>query len=273
MARTFGFLRALNVGGHTVPMARLKELFEELELGSVETFLASGNVTFDAGKAEPARLQRRIEAHLHQALGYEVHTFLRSELELASLVQGCPFSEAEVKAATALNVILLQAPLRPEAEARLRTLSVGVDRLQAAGREVWWLHAVKQVNGTIICANIHLLFWLSLVPFTTAWMGDNHFAALPVAVYGVVLFGAGTAYFLLTRSLVHHHGQASLLHSAVGTDLKTKVSTAIVLVAIPLAFLNRWVAFGLYWVVTLSWLVPDRRIERLVGDAEGEPSA
>ena len=148
MARTFGFLRALNVGGHTVPMARLKELFEELELGSVETFLDSGNVTFDAGKAEPARLQRRIEAHLHQALGYEVHTFLRSELELASLVQGCPFSEAEVKAATALNVILLQAPLRPEAEARLRALSVGVDRLQAAGREVWWLCAVKQSEST-----------------------------------------------------------------------------------------------------------------------------
>ena len=133
--------------------------------------------------------------------------------------------------------------------------------------------AVKRVNGTILWANIHLLFWLSLVPFTTAWMGDNHFAALPVAVYGVVLSGAGTAYFLLTRSLVHHHGQASLLHSAVGTDLKTKVSTAIVLVATPLAFLNRWVAFGLYWVVTLSWLVPDRRIERLVGDAKGEPSA
>ena len=129
-------------------MARLKELFEELELGGVETFLASGNVTFDAGKAEPASLQRRIEAHLHKALGYEVYTFLRSEQELVSLVKGCPFSEAEVKAAAALNVILLQAPLPPESEARLGKLNSGPDRLQATGREVWWLCAVKQSEST-----------------------------------------------------------------------------------------------------------------------------
>ena len=134
-------------------------------------------------------------------------------------------------------------------------------------------HAVKQVNGTILWANIHLLFWLSLVPFTTAWMGDNHFANLTVAVYGVVLFMAGTAYFLLTRSLVHHHGQHSLLRSAVGTDVKTKVSMAILVLAIPLAFVNRWVAFGLYWAVVLTWLVPDRRIEKLMTDVEVEPSA
>jgi uncharacterized membrane protein len=134
-------------------------------------------------------------------------------------------------------------------------------------------HAVKQVNGKILWANIHLLFWLSLVPFTTAWMGDNHFATLPVAAYGVVLFMAGTAYFLLTRSLVHHHGQNSLLRSAVGTDVKTKVSMVIVIVAIPLAFLNRWLAFGLYWLVIVPWLVPDRRIEKVMLQAEAEPSA
>ena len=148
MTRTFAFLRALNVGGHTVPMARLKELFDALGCHGVETFLASGNVVFEAGKSEPAKLQARIEAHLHKALGYEVHTFLRSEAELAALVQGCPFSEAEVEAATALNVILLQAPLPPEAGARLGALNSDIDRFQSVGREVWWLCAVKQSEST-----------------------------------------------------------------------------------------------------------------------------
>ena len=148
MTHIFAFLRALNVGGHTVPMTRLKELFEELGLGSVETFLASGNVAFEAGKAEPTKLQARIEAHLHQTLGYEVHTFLRSEADLAALVQGCPFSLAEVEAATALNVVLLKAPLPPEAEARLQTLASQVDRFQARGRDVWWLCALKQSEST-----------------------------------------------------------------------------------------------------------------------------
>ena len=133
--------------------------------------------------------------------------------------------------------------------------------------------AVKRVNGTILWANIHLLFWLSLVPFTTAWMGDNHFATIPVALYGLVNLGAGTAYFLLTRSLVRHHGQESLLRAAVGSDLKTKVSMALAALAFPLAFVNRWVAFGLYWVVVLTWLVPDRRIEKLMAEAEGGASA
>ena len=132
---------------------------------------------------------------------------------------------------------------------------------------------MKRVNGTILWANIHLLFWLSLVPFTTAWMGDNHFATIPVALYGLVNLGAGTAYFLLTRSLVRHHGQESLLRAAVGSDLKTKVSMALAALAFPLAFVNRWVAFGLYWVVVLTWLVPDRRIEKLMAEAEGGASA
>ena len=144
MPKTFAFLRAINVGGHTVTMARLKELFEELGLREVETFITSGNVIFDGGPTKEEVLQRRIESHLHKALGYEVATFLRSERELPALVQGCPFEESEVSAASALNVALLQAPLTLEAEARLQTLGTEVDTFRAAGREVWWLCQVKQ---------------------------------------------------------------------------------------------------------------------------------
>ncbi len=148
MSRTFAFLRAINVGGHTVTMARLKELFEELGLRNVETFLASGNVIFDGGKAKEAALQKKLEEHLHAALGYEVATFLRSEKQLAALAQGCPFSEAERAGAVALNVALLQAPLTVEAEGRQRGLRTEVDAFRAAGREVWWLCFVKQSEST-----------------------------------------------------------------------------------------------------------------------------
>jgi uncharacterized protein (DUF1697 family) len=148
MSRTFAFLRAINVGGHTVTMARLKELLEELGLRNVETFLASGNVSFDGGKAKEAALQKKLEEHLHAALGYEVATFLRSEKELAALVQGCPFSDAERAGAVALNVALLQGPLPAEAGAHLQSLRTEVDAFRAAGREVWWLCFVKQSEST-----------------------------------------------------------------------------------------------------------------------------
>jgi uncharacterized membrane protein len=126
------------------------------------------------------------------------------------------------------------------------------------------LHAVKKVNGPILWANTHLLFWLSLVPFATAWMGENHFAARPVALYGGVLFMAGLAYYLLSQCLIHFHGEGSVLGAAVGSDFKGKVSIAIYAAAILLSFLNRWIGFGLYWVVAVIWLVPDRRIERVI---------
>ena len=128
------------------------------------------------------------------------------------------------------------------------------------------LHAVKKVNGPILWANTHLLFWLSLVPFATAWMGENQFAAGPVALYGCVLFMAGLAYYLLSQCLIHYHKEGSLLGSAVGSDLKGKVSIAIYALAILLSFANRWAGFGLYWVVALMWLVPDRRIERVISE-------
>ena len=109
---------------------------------------------------------------------------------------------------------------------------------------------------------MHLLFWLSLIPFVTAWVGENNFAAWPVAFYGIVLVLAAIAYFILTRTLIALHGKESVLATAVGRDFKGKVSVAICLVAIPLAFVDAWLAGGLYVVVAILWLVPDRRIEK-----------
>ncbi|MGH9927607.1 MAG: TMEM175 family protein [Pyrinomonadaceae bacterium] len=124
------------------------------------------------------------------------------------------------------------------------------------------LHAVEHVNGRILWANLHLLFWLSLVPFGTAWMGENHFSPVPVAVYGIVLLAASIAYYILTRALIALHGGKSTLATAVGRDFKGQLSTFIILVAIPLALVKWWLAFALYVIVAIMWLVPDRRIER-----------
>ena len=123
------------------------------------------------------------------------------------------------------------------------------------------LQAITHVDGRILWANLHLLFWLSLIPFVTGWMGENHFAAWPVALYGMVLLCAGIAYFVLTHALIALHGRDSLLATAVGRDVKGIVTGMIYLVAIPLAFVTSWVAGGLYVLVAIIWLVPDRRIE------------
>jgi len=123
------------------------------------------------------------------------------------------------------------------------------------------LQAVDKVDGRVLWANLHLLFWLSLIPFVTAWMGENNFAAWPVALYGVNLVLAAVAYFILTRALIAAHGRESILATAVGRDVKGKVSVVIYVIAIPLAFLSPWLAGGLYVLVAVIWLVPDRRIE------------
>src|SRR5205823_5609864 len=122
------------------------------------------------------------------------------------------------------------------------------------------LHAAERVNGTILWANLHLLFWLSLVPVTTGWWGESSFAALPTAVYGVVLVMAGFAYTLLQRSIIAHHGPDSRLAVAVGSDFKGKLSLGCYLAAIPLAFVHPALAAALYVFVAGLWLVPDRRI-------------
>lgn len=123
------------------------------------------------------------------------------------------------------------------------------------------LQAVEKVDGRVLWANLHLLFWLSLIPFVTAWMGETSFAAWPVALYGVNLVLAAVAYFILVRALIAVHGHDSVLATAVGRDFKGKVSVVIYLVAIPLAFLSPWLAGLLYVSVAVIWLVPDRRIE------------
>jgi len=133
------------------------------------------------------------------------------------------------------------------------------------------LHAARQVNGRILWANLHLLFWLSLVPFTTNWMGENPRVAVPVAIYGFVLLMAGVAYFILSRTLIAHHGTDSALALAVGCDFKGRLSVGLYAVAIPAAFLSTWLALGLYVVVALMWLVPDRRFERPSAPRDASP--
>ena len=128
------------------------------------------------------------------------------------------------------------------------------------------LQAVERVNGRVLWANVHLLFWLSLVPFVTAWMGENEFAEWPVAVYGIVLVYAGIAYFILSRALIALHGRDSVLAAAVQQDIKGKASVVIYMIAIPLAFVSTWLAGGLYVLVAVIWLVPDRRIENVLAD-------
>ena len=122
-------------------------------------------------------------------------------------------------------------------------------------------HTVDGVNGRILWANQHLLFWLSLIPFVTGWMGENHFAPLPTAVYGFVLLMAAVAFTILQNILVAAQGPGSRLAEALGGDTKGKVSLALYLSAIPLAFVNEWISDALYVVVALIWLVPDPRIE------------
>ena len=124
--------------------------------------------------------------------------------------------------------------------------------------------AIERVNGRILWANIHLLFWLSLIPFVTGWMAENNFASLPVALYGVVLLLDAVAYFILTLALKAHHDKDSRLVLALGNDFKGKISVVIYVIAIAVAFLNSLLAAALYVVVALIWLVPDKRFERVI---------
>ena len=126
------------------------------------------------------------------------------------------------------------------------------------------LQAARHVNGSILWANLHLLFWLSLVPFVTSWMGENRFAPWPVALYGIVLFFAGFAYFILTKTLIARHGRDSVLATALGSDLKEKVSVILYALAIPLSFVNSLYACALYIFIAVMWLIPDRRIEKVM---------
>jgi uncharacterized membrane protein len=131
------------------------------------------------------------------------------------------------------------------------------------------LHAADRVDGSILWANLHLMFWLSLVPFATGWMGESHIAPLPTALYGAVLLGAGIAYLILQNTIIAKQGRNSRLAAALGRDVKGKLSAILYAFAISLAFVNTWLSAGIYVFVALLWLIPDRRIESKLIDRNG----
>ena len=135
------------------------------------------------------------------------------------------------------------------------------------------LYVTEHINGAILWANMHLLFWLSLIPFATGWMGENHFATLPTAVYGCVMLAAAVAYYLLQRLIIKQQGANSKLKAAVGRDVKGKLSPLLYVAAIIMAFVNQWVSDALYVLVALMWLIPDRRIEAKVEERHAEEHA
>ena len=130
------------------------------------------------------------------------------------------------------------------------------------------LHSTMHVSAGILWANLNLLFWLSLFPFATGWVGENHFAPTPTAAYGVVLLMAGVAYYILQLAIIARHGPQSLLVRALGRDFKGKVSVLLYVAAIPLAFVSPWISSAVYVLVALWWLIPDRRIERVLAKSE-----
>jgi uncharacterized membrane protein len=179
------------------------------------------------------------------------------------------FSDGVLAIIITIMVIELHPPHEPTLEALRQVWPVLLSYvLSFFFLGIYWnnhhhlLQAVSQVNGRILWANLHLLFWLSLVPFTTNWVGDTHFAPVPAAVYGAVLLMAGVAYFLLTGALIRQHGKASALAAVVGRTSKEKLSVLLYAIAIPLALRVPGVAFAIYGLVALVWLIPDRRIER-----------
>ncbi len=181
------------------------------------------------------------------------------------------FSDAVLAILITIMVLELKAPLGADWAALSPIWAVFLSYvLSFLYLAIYWnnhhhlLQAVHHVDGRVLWANLHLLFWLSLIPFVTGWVGENRFATWPVSFYGLVLLLAAIAYFILVRALIALHGSASTLAVAVGSDFKGKISVVVYLVAAPLAFLSSWLAFGLYVLVAVLWLVPDRRIEKTI---------
>jgi uncharacterized membrane protein len=181
------------------------------------------------------------------------------------------FSDGVIAILITIMVLELKTPSQPTLAALLPLAPVFLSyTLSFVFLGIYWnnhhhlFQASRQVNGGVLWANLHLLFWLSLIPFVTGWMGENHFAPLPVALYGVLLLLAALAYFILVRALLSLHGEESTLATALGRDFKGKLSLVIYATAVPLAFLVTWLAFGLYVLVAVIWLVPDPRIERII---------
>jgi uncharacterized membrane protein len=185
------------------------------------------------------------------------------------------FSDGVIAILITIMVLELKVPHSSKADALGDLLPVFLTYLLSfVNIGIYWnnhhhlLMATKRVNGAVLWANLHLLFWLSLFPFCTGWMGENHFDKLPTAVYGVVLVCAALAYFVLVRTILAAQGpDESMLAEAIGNDTKGKISPALYAIAIPLAFVNRWIAVSIYVLVALIWLVPDRRIESRIDTA------
>ena len=183
------------------------------------------------------------------------------------------FTDAVIAIVITILVLELRVPHDPDLEALREVVPVFLTYvLSFVYLGIYWnnhhhmMVLTERVNGKILWANLHLLFWLSLVPFTTAWMGENDFAEVPTAFYGADLLLAAIAYFILQTAIIAEEGPDSRLRAAIGRDLKGKVSPLLYLVAIPLAFVSPWIALALYVFVALIWLVPDRRIESAVSE-------
>jgi uncharacterized membrane protein len=179
------------------------------------------------------------------------------------------FSDAVIAIIMTILVLELKVPHEPTLDALEPLLPVFLTYVMSfIYLGIYWnnhhhmMHAVDRVNGAVLWANMHLLFWLSLIPFVTGWMGENHFAPLPTALYGGVLLLAAISYTILQTTIIRANGPASKLKMAVGGDRKGKLSMVLYAAAIPLAFVNQWISDGIYAAVALIWLVPDRRIER-----------
>jgi uncharacterized membrane protein len=181
------------------------------------------------------------------------------------------FSDGVIAVIITIMVLELKVPHDTDAKALLPLVPVFLSYvLSFIFVGIYWnnhhhmFHAVQHVTGRTLWANLHLLFWLSLVPFVTGWMGENHFESTPVAAYGVVLLCSALAYTILTRVLIASHGRDSLVAKALGRDIKGWMSLVLYVVAIGLAFVQPWISCGLYALVAAIWLVPDPRFEKVL---------
>jgi uncharacterized membrane protein len=183
------------------------------------------------------------------------------------------FSDGVIAVIITIMVLELQAPIGTDLAALKPKIPVFLSYvLSFIFVGIYWnnhhhlLHAVHKINGRVLWANLHLLFWLSIVPFATDWMGVNHWAAVPVALYGTVLFMAGMAFTILSRELIAYEGKGSTLARALGRDFKGKASLLFYALAVPLSFVNTRISIALYVLVSLMWLIPDQRIEKVIVD-------
>jgi uncharacterized membrane protein len=183
------------------------------------------------------------------------------------------FSDGVIAILITIMVLELRTPHGDDLEALRPLLPVFLTYvLSFVFLGIYWnnhhhlLHLTERINGKILWANLHLLFWLSLVPFVTGWMGENHFAPLPTAGYGTVMLLAGIAYLILQKTIVAHQGSHSKLAAALAKDVKGPASAALYAIAIAMAFVRQWISHAIYVFIALMWLVPDRRIESQVNE-------